>query len=101
MYEAPFTLIEQIVEQSMKAKEDFIEDAVLNACMSVGVKIDREELIKLLTNDREQYDKGYNDGIHTLADRLKMQSVLVGDELYITMEESELDGLVKELTGCE
>jgi hypothetical protein len=99
MYDAPFTLIEQMVEQSMKAKEDFIEDAVLKACMSCGVKIEREELIKLLTNDRKQYDKGYVDGVKDFAKRLK-------EKYFYDLEreclfEEDIDNLVKEMVGAE
>jgi hypothetical protein len=39
-----------------------VEDCVYSAVQNVGVQVDREELIKALQGDREQYDKGFDDG---------------------------------------
>lgn len=76
-----------------------------------ALEIQNAELINNIKRMRDCFDnrkrielqpfmKQYrNEGIYTLADRLKIKSVLVVDELYITIEESELDELVKELTG--
>lgn len=61
----------------------------------------REQISRLNDDFTCRAKTFYKKGVYDLSDRLKMQSVLVDDELYITMEESELDGLVKELTGCE
>ena len=99
MYEAPITIVESVVEHFQKEKNAEIESYIMKAVASYGINVDKEALIKALNNDKNQYNKGYNEGINDLAERLKKQSVLVGDELYITIEESELDGLVKELTG--
>ena len=54
MYESPITLLRRDVEAK-------IEGEVLTAAYNVGVTVDRDELIKALQYDREQYRKGYQD----------------------------------------
>lgn len=38
-----------------------IECEIYKAVMNVGVNVDKEELLKALQYDREQYQKGYKD----------------------------------------
>lgn len=40
-----------------------MSDAVVNACWKYGVKVEKDELIRVLKYDREQYEKGFCDGI--------------------------------------
>ena len=40
------------------------EDGVLRAVHEVGFCVDKEELLKALMYDRDQYEKGYEDGIN-------------------------------------
>lgn len=61
MYEPPvnfFTTGMKLVEDINKSKEAHI----LSAIESVGIHVDREELIKAMEYDRGQYEKGYTDG---------------------------------------
>ena len=39
-----------------------MENNVCTAVQKVGIHVDKEELIKALRYDRQQYDKGYADG---------------------------------------
>ena len=61
-YESPIKLIEtmteNIVDETNKAVDEYIYKSILN----VGVDVDRNELIRALRYDREQYEKGYRDG---------------------------------------
>ena len=43
--------------------ETQLEGTVLKAVQNVGVNVDKEELIRALKYDRDQYYKGYKDGI--------------------------------------
>lgn len=67
MYEAAITLFESQVRIEQ-------ENNIFNAVKEIGVDVDKEELIKALKYDREQYAKGYKDGykvgIKRLCDRL-------------------------------
>lgn len=59
-YESPITKIEQeITSQIVKTEEKELTYEVKKA---IGYSIEKEELIKALQYDRQQYDKGYNDG---------------------------------------
>jgi hypothetical protein len=60
MYESPIDIIYGEMETQ-------IENDVLKAVQRVGVNVNKEELLKALQYDREQYSKGYNDGLN--ADR--------------------------------
>jgi len=40
-----------------------MEDAVISGCAKYGVKVDKDELIRALRYDRDQYEKGFCDGI--------------------------------------
>lgn len=53
-YQSPIN----IITNKIKAK---IEDEILTAVQKVGVDVDKDELLKALAYDRDQYQKGYND----------------------------------------
>lgn len=54
-----------------KILEQLEEHIVAQCSAAVGVKIDREELIKALRYDRGQYEKGYADGKRDAADAIE------------------------------
>ena len=58
MYQSPIEIYHRMVDD-INEKTD---ELVVNACMEVGVKVDREELIKMAEYDRGQYEKGYTEG---------------------------------------
>ena len=63
MYESPIKIIESTIDSIYK---DFVkkkDDAIFAEIQSsFGVDLDREELIRALQYDRDQYNKGYADG---------------------------------------
>ena len=63
MYESPITLVQQIAESI--ANE--LDENIYRAVIETGIKVNKDELIKALTYDRAQYDKGFNDGIDALV----------------------------------
>ena len=54
MYESPIKVIQGELETQL-------EGEILKAVHRVGVTIDRDELIRALRYDREQYQKGFDD----------------------------------------
>ena len=54
-YESPIRLIEDKVNIK-------IDNGVVRAVQHYGLTIDKDELIKALNYDREQYEKGFEDG---------------------------------------
>lgn len=63
MYESPITIIESAIDSFQKSLIKKKEDAIiLEVQRSLGVDVDRGELLRALQYDRFQYDKGYADG---------------------------------------
>ena len=59
MYESP---INMEYEDPVYAVQMELESNVLLAVQKVHISVDRDELIRALQYDRQQYDKGYADG---------------------------------------
>ena len=64
MYESPIELIFHTVTEDInqrineKIEKDFYEFVTVN----YGINVSKEELLKVLAYDRDQYSKGYQDG---------------------------------------
>ena len=68
MYESPIQLMMNDMYKQIQVEQ---ENTVYKAIQSIGVNVDKNELIKALKYDRNQYNKGYADGIKEFADMLK------------------------------
>ena len=53
-YQSPI----EVIHTQMQSQ---IEEEIYKAVMRVGVSVDKDELLKALHYDRNQYQKGYND----------------------------------------
>lgn len=59
-YESPITRIQnQLLGEMVKKEED---QFMCEVRRTIGYQIDKAELIKALNYDRDQYEKGYQDG---------------------------------------
>ena len=58
-YESPVTLITQDIAKRVAQKQD---DMILEAILKTEVVVDKDELIKAMQYDRDQYEKGYRNG---------------------------------------
>jgi hypothetical protein len=100
MYESPIEIItKQIRTQS--------EDNVFKVIQEQGIFVNKEELVKALEYDRNQYQKGYADGllnntnnvIDEFAERLKKRLYnkpsIFTQQRYIVVD--EIDSLVEEM----
>lgn len=56
-YKSPVEVIQDQIEMQM-------EKDVMKVVQNYGINVDKEELLKALKYDREQYEKGYQDGIN-------------------------------------
>ena len=63
MYESPI----EVYHKDMQTK---IENHIFEAVCNVGVFVDKDELIKALKYDRDQYRKGYEDGFNGANDKI-------------------------------
>lgn len=66
MYESPLTKIYGDI-QSQIIKQDE-ENMMFAVNQTVGYDVDKEELIKALNYDRDQYKKGYADAMAVIED---------------------------------
>jgi hypothetical protein len=60
MYKSPI----EVLSQGLKLE---IEKGVYKAVENYGINVDKDELIKALQYDRNQYTKGYADGYSNFA----------------------------------
>ena len=64
MYKSPVELyVEEAVSNIVKKQND----EVLEVIQNIGIHVDKDELIKALQYDRNQYDKGYSDAMATIV----------------------------------
>jgi len=65
MYESPITVMTDQITRQINMEYD---NAVMKAVVNVGVVVDKEELLKALKYDRDQYAKGYDEGYSKAID---------------------------------
>ena len=61
-YESPLKIIREELENIGRKQAAELDKQTLEAVLRVGIQVDKEELIKALAYDRNQYTKGFNDG---------------------------------------
>lgn len=86
-YQSPISIIAKSIAKHFDAA---IENGVYKQMHEFGVIVDKDELVKALKYDREQYNKGYADGFAN-ADKE------VAIELFAAMDEA-ID-LICEMAG--
>lgn len=64
MYESPIT---QYITDIQTKVENQLENHLMETLFGLGFDVDKEELMKALKYDREQYQKGYKDGREILV----------------------------------
>ena len=79
MYISPVEVYTQKVIQDMQEQQ---ENCVMTAILNTGIKVDKDELIKALNYDRQQYQKGYKDGRNELVKAF-------ADEIERTVEQAK------------
>ena len=63
MYEPPMRLIgDDLVSEIADNLNRQFDEYVLKVVWSYGIDVDKRELVRALSYDREQYEKGYRDG---------------------------------------
>jgi rubrerythrin len=61
-YQSPIELFTSPVEMIRRECDNQVEQCIYDAVQNVGVNVDKEELIKALRYDRNQYQEGYRAG---------------------------------------
>ena len=57
-YESPITIMTKLIQDQTA---DRIENGIFKAVQYVGIFVDKEELVRALRYDRNEYEKGYHD----------------------------------------
>lgn len=86
MYESPIKIVEKVDKISNNFGEK-LEEYVIEFVSSYGVDVDKEELVKALKYDRDQYDKGFKDGYEKAKE--EMESKPLNNYRVRTDEEEE------------
>jgi hypothetical protein len=75
MYESPIEVI-------LKQIRFEYENDIIKAVHETGVLVNKEELVKALQYDRDQYRKGYEDGIRDARNEYKADTDFPKDYSY-------------------
>lgn len=80
MYKSPIKIYTDNIIESIKSKFD---KECMKAVVNVGIDVDKDELIKALKYDRNQYEKGYQDCINERVKLLEKALDIAIKELCI------------------
>lgn len=69
MYESPIKL--EFTEPWIEKLKDEADEYIVRAVQRMGVIVDRDELMKVLQYDRDQYLKGYTDAVEEFRSELE------------------------------
>ena len=94
MYESPIEkIVQHIQENLIKQEEDHLMAQITE---TVGYQINKEELIKALKYDREQYEKGYKDAMSVIED-IKAEITTYKDDKIIHFESNCMIDIVLDI----
>lgn len=68
MYKSPIEIIYGEMETRMVQET---EEMIVKAVRNVGVNVDKSELIKALSYDRERYKQGFEDGRKSILEDIR------------------------------
>lgn len=87
-YNSPISIISQMVDEQIKEQQKQEETMIMaEITKKIGVDIDKNELIKALNYDRQQYEKGYADGRFSGIAEIKSKLVHLRQCQSISKEE--------------
>ena len=90
-YSSPIEIVDRMTSQ--------LEEDVMKVILSYDINVDKEELIKALQYDREQYRKGYEDALAELEQE-KGKWIPVTETLPQNYEQAIcIDGMGKMMIG--
>lgn len=92
MYESPIEIIQTQMQMQLDGE-------ILKAVQGVGIDVNKEELLKALAYDREQYSKGYKDGVKEFAERLKGAKKYSVERHENIVPVAVIDWIVQEMEG--
>ena len=94
MYESPLNKIYSNIQSQMLKQDE--ENMMLCVNQAVGYSVDKEELIKALSYDRDQYKKGYADAMAVIED-IKSEITTYKDDKIIHFESNCMIDIVLDI----
>jgi glycerol-3-phosphate responsive antiterminator len=88
-WESPVTITQEIASQIARSTDDYI----MSEIYKTGVVVNKEELIKAINYDRDQYNKGYCDGFNTAVEMTWTSAELLEEHI------AKLNEILKKLKG--
>ena len=88
-WEPPVTIVQEISSQIASDTDDYI----MSEIYKTGVTVNKEELIKAMNYDRDQYNKGYCDGFNTAVEMEWTSAELLEEHI------AKLNEILKNLKG--
>ena len=88
-WESPITITQEISSQIARDTDDYI----MSEIYKTGVVVNKEELIKAINYDRDQYKKGYCDGFNTAVEMEWNSADLLEEHI------AKLNDILKRLKG--
>lgn len=67
MYKSPIEMLVADIQHQIAQQQD---EEIYKAVVSVGINVDKDELIRALAYDRKQYSKGFVDGRSSALDSI-------------------------------
>lgn len=87
-WESPITKVYGDIHNEIIRQDE--ENYICAIEQAIGYRVDKDELIKALQYDREQYDKGYKDGSkETFIEELERIKAEIGKEFVDLQDGSE------------
>ena len=88
-WESPVTITQEIASQIARDTDDYI----MSEIYKTGITVNKEELIKAINYDRDQYNKGYCDGFNTAVEMEWTSADLLEEHI------AKLNEILKKLKG--
>lgn len=90
MYNSPIKMISRVVDNAIKEQQKQEETMIMaEITKQIGVDVDKDELIKALNYDRQQYEKGFVDG--RFSGEHEIESKLVHIETRFAIQKYRLN----------
>lgn len=88
MYESPINFIFGDIQMQVVKQQ---ENEAYMAVQKCGVDVNKEELMRALQYDREQYEKGYEDAVRQVKEDI-IKELMIQREWYLNLYAEFLDG---------
>ena len=88
MYESPINFIFGDIQTQIVKQQ---ENEAYMAVQKCGVDVSKEELMKALQYDREQYEQGYEDAVRQVKEDI-IKELMTQREWYLNLYAEFLDG---------